>query len=342
MVGGSLFGLLALGTVACSEDETATPAPATATATAAPTDAPSVAAYTVRGGINDPEDINIAVLAYLPAAISIPTGATVKWDIAGPEPHSVTFPTAAQPVPAPDDPSLATFFAPTPPTKPYDGTEFVNSGLGPLGPGGFGFEMTFGKAGTYTYVCVIHPVMTGTVYVVDDAAAADTAEAITTRGDTEAKGYLEEGRAAKAALLATPPVSTANADGTTTWTVEMGTTTPHTDVLAFQPVDAKVKAGDTVTFVNNSGAPHSATFAGGQAVPPPGTPGEEVPTGPSPITLDATKFASSGYVPPNAPPGAGPPIEARQFSFVIPSAGAWNYICVLHVPSGMAASITAE
>ncbi len=352
LAGGLAIGLLAFGAMACSEDETATPNPSTPVATATttasatpsgtPSGEPGTSDYTLRGGVNDPEDVNIAVLAYLPAAITVPTGSTVKWDITGPEPHSVTFPTASQPLPSPEDPSLPMFFAPTPPTKPYDGTEFVNSGLGPLGPDPFSFEMEFGAAGTYAYVCVIHPAMTGTVVVVDDAAGADTQEAVTARGDAELEPLLEEGRAAKAALLAMPPTSTANGDGTTTWTVEMGITTPHTDVLAFQPVNVEVKAGDTVTFVNNSGAPHTATFAGGQPVPPPGTPGEEVPTGPSPITLDATVFASSGYVPPDAPPGGGPPLEVRQFSFVVPAAGAWEYICVLHIPSGMAGVINAQ
>ena len=46
-----------------------------------------------------------------------------------------------------------------------------------------------------------------------------------------------------------------NRDRSTTWKVEMGTTTAHTDILAFAPVPAAVKKGAKVTFVNNSMAP---------------------------------------------------------------------------------------
>ncbi|HEX4528138.1 MAG TPA: hypothetical protein VIA11_01895, partial [Acidimicrobiia bacterium] len=44
--------------------------------------------------------------------------------------------------------------------------------------------------------------------------------------------------------------------------VKLGASTAHTDVLAFAPTPKNVKAGDHVTFVNNSSAPHTASFGG--------------------------------------------------------------------------------
>ena len=46
---------------------------------------------TLKAGLNDPKDPNIAVLEFLPESVKVATGTTVTWEIAGPEPHSVTF-----------------------------------------------------------------------------------------------------------------------------------------------------------------------------------------------------------------------------------------------------------
>ena len=79
-------------------------------AAAAPTE------VTLKAGINDPKDPNIAVLEFLPESFKVATGTTVTWEIAGPEPHSVTFvpPGTAVPPSADQDPSL---FSPTPATR---------------------------------------------------------------------------------------------------------------------------------------------------------------------------------------------------------------------------------
>jgi plastocyanin len=38
----------------------------------------------------------------------------------------------------------------------------------------------------------------------------------------------------------------------------MGISSAHTDVLTFAPTPRTVKAGDQVTFVNNTSAPHTS------------------------------------------------------------------------------------
>lgn len=105
-----------------------------------------------------------------------------------------------------------------------------------------------------------------------------------------------------------------------------------------------MKAGDQITFVNNSEAPHTATFNGTQ--PPITNPtdplvGQAIP-GPSPQTLNATSRFNTGELPPNvAPPGGQPaPESVRSFTFVVPQ-GKYDYYCILHVASGMGGVIKA-
>lgn len=298
---------------------------------------------TIRVGVSDPTHTQIAVLQYMPAKATVSVGQKVRWSWDDTkEPHSVTFFPPGQSAPEPgSDQSL---FAPTPPTGPYDGASLVNSGLQPLGPQAVPpFEMTFSKPGSYGYACVIHPQMVGTI-VVAAGDAGETAAAVTTRGDQEKGQWLAEGNEAYQKLMAAKPVSTKNRDGSTTWKVEMGTSTPHTDILAFAPVPAAVKQGDKVTFVNNSMAPHTASFFNQQ---PPITNPEDAAAqtaapGPSPQKLNSKDLFNTGLLPPNAPPGAGPPEAARSFTFSVPTAGDYQYVCIFHAPSGMAGAIKAS
>jgi len=303
-------------------------------AAAAPTEVSLVA------GVNDPKDPNIAVLEFLPESINVAKGTTVTWEIAGPEPHSVTFVPPGATVP-PSTEADASLTFPTPATAPYDGTTLVNSGVQPLGPTSDvpKFSMSFGKTGTYTYYCVLHPNMVGSVTVTDDTQ--DSQQKITKTGNQEKAKYLKEGEAAKAKLLKAKPKSTKNSDGTTTYSVEMGASTKHADVLAFAPAPQSVKSGDQVTFVNNSASPHTASF-GGTLVPTVPTADDVVNPvpGPSPQTLAQGTYINTGWLPPKSK--QGPPVAARSYTYTVPAAGKYEYACVLHLPSGMAAEIDAS
>jgi plastocyanin len=329
-----VVALSLVGLVALAAPVQAGPVRAAHRAAAAPTEVSLVA------GVNDPKDPNIAVLEFLPAKLKVATGTTVTWDIAGPEPHSVTFvpPGTTVPPSTESDPSL-TF--PTPATAPYDGTTLVNSGVLPLGETSEvqKFSMSFGKTGTYTYYCVLHPNMVGTVTVTGDTQ--DSQQKITKAGNQQKAKYLKEGEAAKVKLLEAKPKVTKNADGTSTYTVEMGASTPHTDVLAFAPTPQKVKSGDQVTFVNNSAAPHTASF-GGPLVPTIPTADNVVQPqpGPSPQALAQDTYLNTGWLPPKAK--QGPPIAARSYTYSVPAPGKYTYVCVLHLPSGMAGEIDAS
>jgi plastocyanin len=294
----------------------------------------------VQAGVNDPQDNNIAVLAYLPSSVTIAAGKSVEWRIPGPEPHSITFTADGKPPPVADE----KLFPPTPPTGPYDGKSLVNSGLAPLGPTPAApFKVTFPNAGKFTYYCVIHPNMTGTVTVVDAGGKVDTQSDVTTRANDEQARWLEEGRAAKKKLVETPAATEKAADGTTTYKLLMGASTPHTDVLAFTPAPTNLKAGDKVTFVTTSAAPHTASFAGKTTLPadPTSDATEKPAPGPSPQTLNANDFFNTGVLPPNAgPPGSIPPEAVRSYTYVMPrTPGTYTFVCILHAPSGMAGSL---
>jgi plastocyanin len=294
----------------------------------------------VRAGLNDTADKAIAILEFLPAAVTVKSGASVQWTVTGPEPHNITFLPTGQKAPSPESKEAAALRAPKPATGPIDGTQTVSSGLGPRGPEPLKFTAAFSMVGTYSYFCVIHPLMTGTVTVVADATKADSQVAITARGVKEEAGWLTDGRAAKKRLTETPAKSVKNSDGTTTWTILMGTTTEHADVLAFQPATPEAKAGDKIVFLNDSAAPHTATFPGSKPAPQnPEAPEVMKASGKSPLTLNATAYLNTGWLPPNVPPGAGPPEAARTFTFLAKTAGTYSYICALHVPSGMAGAV---
>lgn len=325
-----------MGLVACGGDDD----DADSTATTADQSAP--AKVDVQAGVNDPQDRNIALLAFLPASVTVKTGSTVKWTAPGPEPHTITFLPAGQTPPTPDKPENAALRAETK-AGAYDGTQTLGTTIIPTSAKAETFEVSFPKAGDFTYYCIIHPGMEGSVKVVDDDASADTQADIDERADTEEAKWLKEGRDAKKALVDAPVKKTANADGSTTWTVEMGTNTKHTAILAFQPVNAAVKAGDKVTFVNNSADPHTASFKGAGSLPanPESTEAMTASPGKSPQTLNATGVFNSGWLPPNVPPGAGPPEAVRSYTYVVPAAGEYAYICILHAPSGMGGTIKA-
>jgi plastocyanin len=95
---------------------------------------------------------------FTPLEVTIKAGETVTWADRHPEePHTVTF---ASPFKSPDDPRVVAALG-VKSGGDYTGG-FTNSGF--IG-GPNTFTLRFPKAGTYSYVCAIHPGMQGTVKV---------------------------------------------------------------------------------------------------------------------------------------------------------------------------------
>ncbi len=115
----------------------------------------------VGGVIADGSDVQ----QFFPGAAKIKVGDSIKWTNKTETPHTVTF--NAPPGPPQGDPLATPISKPAP---AFDGTGFWNSGTIwsiPDPAARNTFEMTFGKAGTYTYVCILHAPqgMVGTVAV---------------------------------------------------------------------------------------------------------------------------------------------------------------------------------
>jgi len=119
--------------------------------------------------VNAPSAGQVDINRFIPARLSVGVGDSVTWDNRTLVPHTVTFLSGA---PEPEL-VLPQFGASGPPTlvanpqvlfqnKPsqaFDGTAFVNSGLlgtGPEATAGTSFSLTFTRAGTYSYICMLH------------------------------------------------------------------------------------------------------------------------------------------------------------------------------------------
>jgi len=83
---------------------------------------------------NGSNAVNISNFAFAPASLTIPAGSTVTWTNKDEEPHTVVS---------------------------SDGTTFHSPGMDTGGT----YSFTFQNAGTFEYICSIHPMMHGTVVV---------------------------------------------------------------------------------------------------------------------------------------------------------------------------------
>jgi plastocyanin len=89
-----------------------------------------------------------------------------------------------------------------------------------------------------------------------------------------------------------------------------GGTEVSMDSIQFDPKDVTVKAGETITFVNNESVPHDVHKSSG--------PGPDFASGPS-----------------------GGMQEGDTFELTLDEAGSYEYVCDVHAP-GMSGTITVE
>jgi len=118
----------------------------------------------------------------------------------------------------------------------YTGSGYLNSGLpapgGPPPP----FVVTFTKAGTYSYYCLVHPGMKGIVRVLGPGFKVPTVTQDHKRANVQATATLIEARAlAKIHPAAHTVLAGHDNKGNVAW-------------LRFFPETLKIKAGTTVTF----------------------------------------------------------------------------------------------
>src|SRR5262245_41555996 len=117
--------------------------------------------------------------AFLPSKITVDEGDTITWTTGADFVHTVTFASGGTPPPVVTTEGTtvvqpaATAFPSGGPN--YDGTGLVNSGL--LEGKGKTFALTFTKAGTYDYLCLLHPGMVGQVVVQASGSAYPVTQA---------------------------------------------------------------------------------------------------------------------------------------------------------------------
>lgn len=254
----------------------------------------------------------LQALAYLPGKITIDEGDSITWDGEG-EPHTITFLGAYSSPPG--DPTI-----PTGGTS-FDGTNFVSSGF--MVPGQK-FTLTFTKAGTYAYFCVLHaPEMSGVVVVQPRGTRYPQSQAL----------YNAAGTVQQATLLAQAQLAVAHLpfDGDTT--IAAGTSGPaqsngepsNSTVLAFLNNDrlnstsVTVPVGTTITWRNlSNNEPHTVTFpAAGQELPPQYQNPFAPPAGGT--TYDGTQVVNSGALNPG-----------DQFQLTFTKPGTYTYECLFH------------
>jgi plastocyanin len=208
----------------------------------------------------------------------------------------------------------------------FNGTSPVSTGLPLAGPVPPTSVNVTAPLGTYRFICLVHPKMTGWLNVVARSKPATTRAQVAAKIASQAAADRRAGFAAEA--IANIPVSHRNADGTRTWLLTAGTGSPdgHVAVNEMLPRKVTIHKGDRVAWVSRSvNEPHTVTFPrdiqtdivplceGAGGVDTPATPTVIPPTGPF-------DFAC----------GAGPPDELEN--------DGGNGVRRLHSPSTVADS----
>jgi plastocyanin len=331
------------------DDRTAAP---TEAETATPTPEAEPQSFVVRAGSTEGP---VRVRAFLPSELTIRVGDSLTWEPDA-DWHTVSFVADAEPFPliVPDPSSPADVILnprvveaePSPFPAVFDDSVPFNSGVfgADFGPGP---SLTFTRAGSFTYLCLVHPRMEGTVNVVADPAAEIEASAeVEARGDEELDEYLQEAQDALESAGTGDFESAEGPNETRIWQVLTGTSTDHTDIRLFIPnEELQIQAGDTVIWANESEEPHTVTFG----EPPPFLEQRTGPDGAMRYVLNpdvlnvalgdfefvAGEFFHSGLLLTDGPLGV-------TFQLVFPAGGRFTYVDSLYPDLMMGVIVVSE
>jgi plastocyanin len=282
-------------------------------------------------------DSAVVGMTYYPDTITIDVGDSITWTVQG-DAHTVTFLSGAPPPPrlSPQGGRSAGGTA-------YDGTGFVNSGRVRPIPGQNTYTLTFTTAGTFAYVCLLHPGMAGTVAVQPAGTPYPKTQA---QYDEAATVRLQQDLAAGVSLMnsAPPPTTSRNADGSTNYNVPAGLSVGMAmpSLMRFVPNTLTIAVGDTVTWAfQDPMVVHTVTFASDGNYPD--FPSVKAFTPAGGPTYDGSTFTNSGVILPKDVPLAQPlapgipSTDSYTLKFTKP--GTYTYHCLVHDEGGMVAKI---
>jgi len=238
-------------------------------------------------------------------------------------PHTVTFLAGQTPLTT-QDPTHAIPSAPS--GGSWDGKAFLNSGI--LVPSQ-SYEVTFTSSGAYSYYCVLHPMMTGTVVVVPKG------QPIPSKVEQAAAAKAQENDLlVQVNMLQGPHAAqyVANKDGSLTYKVDLGSQNSTFSHNRMMPETVIISEGDSISWTNLSPyEPHWVTFNkpadlnfftdkgdfNPQFMPPAG--GKE---------FNGTGFTNSGML-----------MSTQSYALKFTKVGTYTYECYLHSGSMMKANV---
>jgi plastocyanin len=263
-------------------------------------------------------------MIFTPDAIFVHRGDSVVWTVGSGEIHTVSF---GAPPPFSGPPSiedLIKLFATPAGGSSFNGASYYNSGLLTNVPVASGFPFANQQyslaidapVGDYTFYCLVHgQEMSQVVHVIPDDQAYPFTQA---NYDSQAAQQRAHTLAAGWNAFAKTNANLSDHTVSVGQSVDSG----MTDIMRFIRPNTSIKVGESVTFVNTTGAPHTVTI------------GEEMGFGPVGDWNNVRQGdnVSSGIF------GTGFGATSVTFRFTQP--GVYTYFCELHDYLGMVATIT--
>jgi plastocyanin len=278
----------------------------------------------------DRRDHGLQGLDFYTSTITIDAGDSITWNVQASD-HTISFLLPGQ----------SPFTAPTTPAggSTEDGSAFTSSGI--LGAGQ-SYTLTFPKAGTYAYNCLLHPPeMVGQV-IVQPAGTAYPHPQGYYRGQGNKSANADLSAAQRSVALF--PYTNGGTTLVAGISPGLATGVPNTaTVYRFLGADnlnattTTVSVGTTVTWVNQTNnEPHTVTFpVAGQPLPPavannPFSP----PSGGT--TYDGSTLTNSG------PFGSATGFPTNSYSLMFTKPGTYIYYCLFHDEFGMVGTIVVR
>ncbi|MEX2393715.1 MAG: plastocyanin/azurin family copper-binding protein [Actinomycetota bacterium] len=302
--------------------------------------------YVIEVDAKSTAEAKVQYSAYYPAALRLGPGDSIRFRNQSTEaPHTISFginadrsnqppiltdtgenPVVVEPCDIDDLPTNELLECDTSKLGAFDGQGYWNSGFlmpqpAPKDAGDKAVTLSLANdipAGEYTYVCILHPFMSGQITVIEEGEDRSAPADIKKEGSDAIKV------AKQAAADLTEPELEEDGD---TVTAAAGWGDKTLSVNRFAPAEIEVDAGTTVRWAaQNPYEPHTVTFDppddANPFAPPGGVEGGSSYSG---------GFAHSGLYGAEGTPFAG------EFSLRFTEAGDYDYVCLLH--PGMAGSV---